>query len=88
MQVLVDLGKLWSLIWDTFFAAVALKPQDWKEVEIMDTRILIVQRELAGELTWDTDLLKRVYLAEQESEPYIRRRLAIFIVRCPIQNFH
>ncbi|CAI7584602.1 unnamed protein product [Penicillium manginii] len=79
MQVLVDLGKLWSLIWDTFFAAVALKPQDWKEVEIMDTRILIVQRELAGELTWDTDLLKRVYLAEQESEPYIRRRLAIFI---------
>lgn len=81
MQILIDLGKLWSLIWDTFFAAVALKPQDWKEVELMDTRILIVQRELASELTWDTDLLKRVYLEQHESEPYIRRRLAIFIVR-------
>lgn len=80
MQVLIDLGKLWSLIWDVFFAAVAPKPQDWKEVELMDTRILIVQRELASELTWETDLLKRVYLVQNELEPYIRRRLAIFIV--------
>lgn len=80
MQVLVDLGKLWSLIWDTFFAASAPKPQDWKEVELMDTRILMVQRELASELSWDTNLLNRVYMAQEEQEPCVRRRLAIFIV--------
>ena len=80
MQVLVDLGRLWSLIWDTFFAASAPKPQDWKEVELMDTRILMVQRDLASELTWNTDILSRVYMAQEEQEPYIRRRLAIFIV--------
>ncbi|KAJ5243277.1 uncharacterized protein N7469_001604 [Penicillium citrinum] len=79
MQVLVDLGKLWSLIWDTFFAASAPKPQDWKEVELMDTRILMVQRELASELSWDTNLLNRVYMAQEEQEPCVRRRLAIFI---------
>lgn len=81
MQVLVDLGKLWSLIWDTFFAATAPKPIDWKEVEVMDTRILVVQRDLSDELAWETELLDRVYLAEREPEPLIRRRFAIYIVR-------
>lgn len=80
MQVLIDLGKLWSLIWDTFFAATAPKPQDWKEVEIMDTRILIVQRDLASELVWETENLERVYLAQSEPESHIRRRLAVYIV--------
>jgi hypothetical protein len=80
MQVLVDLGKVWSLIWDTFFSAAAAKPMDWKEVEIMDTRILVVQRGLPIELAWETEFLDRVYLAKQESEPLIRRRLAVLIV--------
>lgn len=83
MQALVDLGRLWSLIWDTFFAATAPKPIDWKEVEVMDTRILVVQQDLPSGLAWETDLLHRVYLAEREPEPLIRRRLAIFIVLFP-----
>lgn len=87
MQALVNQAKLWSRIWDAFFAAAAPKPPDWKEIEVMDTRILVAQRELQNELTWETDLLERVYIAQGEAEPQIRRRLAIFIVRvgtCPI----
>ncbi|PYH67057.1 fungal specific transcription factor domain-containing protein [Aspergillus vadensis CBS 113365] len=79
MQALVDLGKLWSLIWDTFFAAAASKPMDWKEIEVMDTRILVVQRDLPSVLAWETDLLDQLYLAEREPEPLVSRRLAIFI---------
>lgn len=82
MQVLVDLGKLWSLIWDTFFAATAPKPIDSREVEVMDTRILVVQRDLSSELVWETDLLDE-YLAKPEPEPVIRRRLAVYMVCLP-----
>lgn len=87
MQALIELGRLWSLIWDIFFAAAAPRPVDWKEVEIMDTRILVVQRELASCLTWETDLLDQVYIAQQEPEPHIRRRLAIFIVIIPESSY-
>ena len=31
-QVLVNLSRLWSFIWDTFYAASASKRGDWKEV--------------------------------------------------------
>ncbi|KAF9887218.1 hypothetical protein FE257_010472 [Aspergillus nanangensis] len=79
MQALVNQAKLWSQIWDSFFAAAAPKPADWKEIEVMDTRILMAQRELPVELTWETDLLDRVYLAQGEQELQIRRRLGIFI---------
>ncbi|KAL4895010.1 hypothetical protein BDV59DRAFT_174272 [Aspergillus ambiguus] len=79
MQALVNQARLWSQIWDLFFAAAAQKPADWKEIEVMDTRILVAQRELPIELTWETDLLERVYIAQGEAEPQIRRRLAIFI---------
>lgn len=82
MQALVDLGKLWSLIWDTFFAATAPKPIDSREVEVMDTRILVVQRDLSSDLVWDTELLEE-YLAKPEPEPFIRRRLAVYIVYLP-----
>jgi hypothetical protein len=46
----------------------------------MDTRIVIVRRELPQTLTWDTDSLVTDYIANGEKEPQIRRRLAVFIV--------
>ncbi|XHG03943.1 hypothetical protein AWENTII_007226 [Aspergillus wentii] len=76
MQALINLARLWSQIWDTFFAAAAARPSDWKEIEIMDTRILNSQRELPMSLTWETGML-HVYMPE--TEPQIRRRLAIYI---------
>jgi hypothetical protein len=45
-QFLVNFSKLWGQIWDTFYAAVAPKRGDWREVEIMDTRILLIRRQL------------------------------------------
>lgn len=80
MQALVNLAKLWSQAWDSFFAATAPKPCDWKEIEVMDTRIMVARKELPPELTWETDLLGRVYLAQGEQEPQIRRRLGLFLV--------
>lgn len=82
MQSLVNLAKLWTQIWDSFFAtaAAAAGRADWREVEVMDTRILIVQRELSDELTWETGLLDSMYLARGEPETQIRRRISIFIV--------
>jgi hypothetical protein len=80
MQVLINLAKLWTQIWDSFFAAAAPNPADWKDIEIMDTRIRILQQELPGDLTWETESLDAVYIFQGESEPHIRRRLSVYIV--------
>ncbi|KAF2494597.1 hypothetical protein BU16DRAFT_589557 [Lophium mytilinum] len=77
-QVLINFAKLWGQIWDNFFAASAPKRTDWREVEIADTRVILVRRQLPSELTWDTDLLE-TYTSEGETEPQLRRRLFIFI---------
>lgn len=80
MQALVSLAKLWTQIWDSFFATAAPKPADSREIEVMDTRVLVAQRELPSELTWSTGLLDDAYILHGETEPQIRRRLSIFIV--------
>ena len=80
MQALISLAKLWTQKWDSFFATAAPKPVDSREIEVMDTRILVAQRELPSELTWSTELLDNVYILQGETEPQIRRRLSIFIV--------
>jgi hypothetical protein len=72
--------KLWGQIWDTFFAAAARKRGDWEEIEITDTRILFIRKQLPSHLTWNTDMVG-TYMAMGEGEPQIRRRLALFIVR-------
>ncbi|KAF2802372.1 uncharacterized protein BDZ99DRAFT_482811 [Mytilinidion resinicola] len=77
-QVLINYAKLWGEIWDKFFAASAPKRMDWREVEIADTRVILVRRQLSSELTWDTDLLES-YISDGETEPQLRRRLFIFI---------
>lgn len=85
LQALINLGKLWGQIWDTSFAALAPKRGDWQEVDIADTRILLVRRQLPPGLTWDTEMLA-IYIEDGETEPQIRRRLAIFIVGLPKLN--
>jgi hypothetical protein len=79
-QVLVNFSKLWGQIWDTFFAAAAQKREDWEEIDITDTRILFIRKQLPRHLTWNTDMVG-TYMAMGESEPQIRRRLTLFIVR-------
>lgn len=86
IQALANLAKLWTRIWDTFFATAAPKPSDGREIEVMDTRILVAQRELPSELTWSTELLDNAYIFQGETEPQIRRRMSIFIVRMPLTS--
>ncbi|KAH8892290.1 hypothetical protein GQ53DRAFT_823084 [Thozetella sp. PMI_491] len=78
LQSLIDFGKIWAHIWDTFFAASATHGGDWREIALTDTRILIFRRQLPPELTWNTDTVSE-YTSNGETEPRMRRRLAIFI---------
>lgn len=83
VQVLINLGRVWGHIWDSFFAARAASRGDWEEIELADARILLIRRQLPPELRWNTDELVTSYLVHGETEPQIRRRLAIFIVGFP-----
>ncbi|KAG9504936.1 hypothetical protein J7337_004917 [Fusarium musae] len=74
---LVSLSRLWSRVWDTFFAVGATNKGDWMEVELMDARILNARRGLPKTLTWDSKEIAN-YAASGEDEPRIRRRLQIF----------
>ncbi|SCV27517.1 uncharacterized protein FFB14_01590 [Fusarium fujikuroi] len=77
LQALINLARLWSLVWDTFFAVGATNKGDWMEVELMDARILNTRRGLPKTLTWDSNEVAN-YTACDEDESHIRRRLQIF----------
>lgn len=79
-QILINLGKIWGYIWDTFFRAGASALGNWQEIEIADTRILMIQRQLPAHLKWETSSIHN-YFASGEGEPLTRRRVTIFIVR-------
>ncbi|KAH8805094.1 hypothetical protein F5884DRAFT_798384 [Xylogone sp. PMI_703] len=78
LQVLVNLGRIWGQIWDTFFAVKTRNPGDPQEVEIMDTRIVFLQRKVPLELDWDSETV--LHNVEQgEPETQTRRRLGIYV---------
>lgn len=79
MQVLVNVARIWGHIWDKLFAASAMNTANWLEVEILDTRIVCLQRQLPAQLTWDTSLVHEYFLAG-ESEAIVRRRLLTYLV--------
>lgn len=85
LQVMINLGKLWGLIWDAFFATGADRLGNWEEIELMDTRILNVRRRLPPDLTWDPDLLHQ-YIAQGQKEPPLRRRIGIHTVSFRLRN--
>ncbi|KAF2481576.1 hypothetical protein BDY17DRAFT_190641 [Neohortaea acidophila] len=76
LQALIDLARLWSHVWDSFFAIGATRKGDWMEVEIMDTQILNTRRQLPDELSWSTEKLFE-YGLRGEAAPQLRRRLQI-----------
>jgi hypothetical protein len=78
-QVLINLGKIWGLIWDKFFAAAAPCRGEWQEIEIMDARILLIRHLLPPHLTWNTEMVSE-YIVSREQEPLTRRRLTIYVV--------
>lgn len=78
-HALVQLGRLWGEIWDTFFGANKESSTDLQEREIMDTRILYLQRNLPEDIKWSKNL-NIDSDRSPETEKNIRRRLQIHVV--------
>jgi hypothetical protein len=78
-HALVQLGRLWGEIWDTFFGVKKESSKDPQEIEIMDTRILYLQRNLPEDIKWSKNL-KTETDRSAETEKNIRRRLQIHVV--------
>jgi hypothetical protein len=79
LQTLVSWARLWSQMWDNFFALQAQKLGDQDEVDIMDRRIVNLKRNLPAELTFDIASLP-YYIQSGENERDTRYRLLIFTV--------
>ena len=79
VQVLINLAKLWGQVWDKFFAIGVIRKTDWMEVEIMDTQILNVRRQMPSHMTWEPDKLAE-YTLNGNPETHLRRRLHVYTV--------
>lgn len=79
LQSLTTFSRLWTYIWDNFFAANAPKAGNWEEIELVDARILISQKHLPPHLLWQTDQIHR-FFDQGESDFQIRRRLLVYLV--------
>ena len=82
VQVLINLARLWGQVWDKFFAIGAKRKTDWMEMEIMDTQILNVRRQLPLSLTWEHGKMAE-YALSGEPEPQLRRRLHVYTACYP-----
>jgi hypothetical protein len=82
LQILVNLGRIWGQIWDTFFSVVTKKLGDQQEIKIMDTRLVFLQRSIPPELSWDSKTVAEdVDMGEVET--HLRRKLGIYVVSPP-----
>lgn len=79
IQALINIARLWSQTWDAFFAVGATKKSEWLEIEIMDTKIINIQRNLPEELKWDPEKVMQHRL-RREPETNLNRRLHIYTV--------
>ncbi|RFU26080.1 hypothetical protein B7463_g10253, partial [Scytalidium lignicola] len=78
VQAQVNWARLWARIWDTFFAVRANNGgNNTEEIEIMDTRILHIKRQLDQSLCWDTSQLQD-YINLGETDGETRSRLVTF----------
>lgn len=78
-QISVNLSHLWKQIWDTLFCARQGHYADAQDVEILDARILYLERLAPSSLKWKGQKV----LCQQnqgESEIFIRRRLLCQLV--------
>lgn len=85
LQSMIAFSQLWSYIWDCFFSPRASQKQDdWEDLELTDTRILLAYRRLPSTLHWSSENVFN-YMTE-ESERHVRRRILVFLVS-PIKSF-
>lgn len=79
LQSMIAFSQLWSYIWDCFFSPRASQKQDdWEDLELTDTRIMLAYRRLPSTLHWSSENVFN-YVTE-ESERHVRRRILVFLV--------
>jgi hypothetical protein len=78
-QTSINFGRLWKQIWDTLFSAKLGRHANAQDVEILEARILFLERMTPSTLKWEG----RKVICEQnlgESETFVRRRLLCQLV--------
>lgn len=79
-QTSINLGRLWKQIWDTLFSVRLGRFADAQDVEVLDARILFLERLTPSSLKLEGH--KVVSQQNQgESETFVRRRLLCQLVR-------
>ncbi|KAJ5698338.1 hypothetical protein N7462_000343 [Penicillium macrosclerotiorum] len=80
LQSMISFSQLWVYIWDHFFSPRAsMNSNDWEELELTDTRIMLAYRQLPSNLQWESQKILEYF--DQENETQIRRRLLVYLVR-------
>lgn len=80
LQGMTDWARLWTQLWDRFFALKAQSLGDAKEIESVDLQIKAAKESLPSELTWDTQLFQS-YVESGEDQRDTRYRLLTSTVR-------
>lgn len=78
LQALILFSRLWALIWDGFFSPQAPKADDWRESQMMDTRIAIEYRQIPTKLHWKSSMVSEYMFTDGET--HTRQRLIVFLV--------
>lgn len=72
-QFLINFSHLWRQIWDTLFSARLSGQTDAQDVELLDTRILFMEKLRSPLLAWEGN--KRTHEANADDEIQTRYRL-------------
>ncbi|KAJ5481644.1 hypothetical protein N7475_000456 [Penicillium sp. IBT 31633x] len=80
LQSLITFSRLWARIWDGFFSPQAPQADDWEELQMMDTRIVLSYRQIPSTLHWNSSMATKYICVEGQT--HIRQRLIVFLVRC------
>lgn len=81
LQNLIIFSKLWTQIWDNFFAPAARRggKEEGGEMQMMDARIMASQQQTPTRLLWIPAIIDGS-IRSGESEPQIRKRLLVYLV--------
>ena len=78
-QTSLNFARIWKQIWDTLFSARLGRYAHAQDVEILDARIIFLERITPSALKWRDQNV----LSLGESEIFVRRRLLCQLVRPP-----
>ena len=79
LQSMITHSRLWTFVWDNFFAPNAPKAGNYDEIQMVDARIVILHQKNRKGLHWDPEKMD-LYTRNGETEHQIRRRLLVYLV--------